>query len=145
MKRRLSALATLAKIQDRELDVRASRLIELQSQKQHLLQQHEELERRRIDESDVTLPEAMSYLGHFLNSVRSQEAEIARGGKLIDQKIETQRDEVLEIWQEYKTTRHLEEGILERLKSESDAIEQAQMEERSIIFHARTSLLVEPV
>jgi hypothetical protein len=143
MKRRLSALATLAKIQERELDVRASGLIELQSQKQLLLQQHDELERRRIDESYVTLPEAMSYLGYFLDSVHGHEAKIVRDGELIDRKIETQHDEVLKIWQESKTTRHLEEDILERLKSESDAREQAQMEERSVIFHARTSLLVE--
>ena len=137
MKRRAKAIAILAKLQRDELDREAGELNELRARQQSFTDAHNELERRRIEESDIDMPEAIPYLTRFLKSVREEEGRLQKASQEVDLQIERQKEIVTAVWQEGKTTQHLQDEVRAKLRRQREAQEQSETEERNIIRHNR--------
>lgn len=137
MKKRLAAIATLAKIQKHELETVSSELIALQAHRSELQKSRDELERKRIEEAGVWSIEAAPYIKTFLESIQKETSQIDQASKTVDERIEQTKTEVIAAWSETKKTDHLETNILQKLKKEQEDREQSQREERTIFEFGR--------
>lgn len=142
MKRRLATLATIARLDDRRLRQAAAELAPLQERIAGLEAEAQELDRRRVQESGVTMVEAMPYLGRFLATLRRERDRIAADRAATEQAAEAKRDEVLLAWRDLRSKEQLRDGILARGRQRVLLAEQAESDERGVQAHARLARLI---
>lgn len=141
MKRRLATLATIARLDDRRLRQAAAELAPLQARLAALATEAGELDRRRQQESAVTLVEAMPYLGRFLATLRREADRIAADRAAIEGAVEAKRDEVLQAWSDLRSKEHLRDALLARARHRVMQAGQAEADERGVMAHARQTRL----
>lgn len=141
MKRRLATLATIARLDDRRLRQAAAELAPLQARLAALATEAGELDRRRQQESAVTLVEAMPYLGRFLATLRREADRIAADRAVIERAVEAKRDEVLQAWSDLRSKEHLRDALLARARQRAMQAGQAEADERGVMAHARQTRL----
>ena len=141
MKRRLATLATLARLDDRRLREAAAELVPLQDRVARLAAEAQELDRRRQQESTVTLVEAMPYLGRFLVTLRRETDRIASDRVKADKAEDSKREQVLDAWRDLRPKESLQTKLLDHARLERLRVEQAELDERGVQAHVRRSRL----
>ena len=141
MTRRLATLATIVRLDDRRLRQVAAELAPLQARLAMLAAEADELDRRRQQESAVTLVEAMPYLGRFLATLRREADRMAADRAAIERAVEAKRDEVLRAWGDLRSKEHLRDALLARARQQAMQAEQAEADEHGVMAHARQTRL----
>lgn len=141
MKRRLATLATIARLDDRRLRQSAAELLPLQDKAARLDAEARELDRRRQQESAITLIEAMPYLGRFLATLKRETDRITQDRATLESAIDAKRQEVLAAWRDLRAKEHLQHRIHDRAQAVRIQAEQAEMDERGVLSHARRARL----
>ena len=141
MTRRLATLATIARLDDLRLQQAAAELAPLQARLAMLAAEADELDRRRQEESVVTLVEAMPYLGRFLATLRREADRMAADRAAIEQAVAAKHDEVLQAWSALRSKEHLRDALLARARQQALQAEQGEADERGVMAHARKTRL----
>lgn len=141
MTRRLATLATIARLDDRRLRQAAAELVPLQERLAGLEAEATELDRRRQQESAVTLIEAMPYLGRFLATLRRETDRITAARAAVETAVESKRDEVLDAWRDLRSKEQLRDALLARARTEALLADQTESDERGLQSHARRARL----
>lgn len=137
MTRRLSTLALLGRLYERELNLRAADLAALQGQASSLEAQQEELDRRRHEETAVEMIEAMHYTAQFLLTLRRERDRLSTEKEDIEKAVEAKREEVLEAWRDLRCNTQLRDTTSTRILEDSQRREQTEADERGVTDHAR--------
>lgn len=140
MKRRLKAIATLVRLQDRVLKAEAAALVEMQGRMSVIEASRSELDRMRREECAVTEPAAMPYVAKFLTTVHREDQRLGHAATILSGQMETRREAVLEAYRELKSTEHLEDRIRIDMGKAAEKKEQDEVSERNIVLHARRSM-----
>lgn len=142
MRRRLATLATVARLDDRRLRQHAAELAPLQDHAARLEAEARELDRRRHQESAVTLIEAMPYLGRFLATLRRETDRLSAERARVDRAVEAKRDAVLEAWRDLRAKEELQAALLSRARARVLQAEQEAADEGAVQAHARRARLI---
>lgn len=137
MSRRLKAIGTLVRLQDRALQAESPALAEMQTRMSVIEASRSELARMRREECAVTEPAAMPYVARFLSTVHREDRRLGSAAQVLSGQIETRRGAVLEAYRELKSTQSLDARIRSAATALADRAEQDEADERSIIRHAR--------
>lgn len=140
MRRRLATLALIARLDDRRLKQAVVELAPLQARAAALAEEQGELDRRRTEESAVTLIEAMPYLGRFLASLRREMDRIDAEGRAVAQAVDAKRDEVLAAWRDLRSKEQMQDAILAAARHSAAVADQAELDERAIQSYSRRDL-----
>jgi len=116
----------------------AGQLTTLQGQKAALEEQICELERRKVEEGNITLLEALPYLPHFLSDIRTEATRLGAAISQLEESIELKKEDVMQAWQETEKTNHLEVREKLAMRLEQERLEQMEADERSVIAYARS-------
>jgi uncharacterized membrane-anchored protein YhcB (DUF1043 family) len=137
---RKKTYALLARLHNRELEVQAKTLTDLQDGMARLEHDRDMLEKHRREGASVTMIEAMPYRGRFLNMMRKESLRITHEIEAVSSKIETQRQRVLGCYQEAKSSETLHDNICAERIASQNAQDQSQLEEQILLRDIRRQL-----
>ena len=107
MNRRIKALETLRRLEEREVTAISRDLTAAQGAQAQAQARVDALQARAQTEALTTAPEALPYIGRFLANLRREQARETKIARDLDQQIETLRQEVLQHFSAEKTFDYL--------------------------------------
>lgn len=128
MNRRIKALETLRRLEEREVTALSRDLTAAQGAQAQAQAQVDALQKRAQTEALTTAPEALPYIGRFLANLRREQARQTQIARNLDSTIETLRQEVLHHFAAEKTFDHLAQAqkteiLTNRTRSAEAALE----------------------
>ena len=130
---RKKTYALLARLHNRELEVQAKTLVDLQGEMARLEAERNLLEQRRKEGASVTMIEAMPYRGKFLDMMRQENVRISNDIDAMASHLEAQRNRVLLCYQDAKSSETLEENLHQKQLASQKTQDQAVIEEQILI------------
>jgi len=139
MNKRLKALATLTRLQDRVLQARSAELVNLQNMQNQVQASRDDLDRMRKEECGVESLEGMIYVGRFIANVRKEDARLQQAEMALEGHVRDKRREVMSAYRDLKSTGFLSDRIKDRIQDEAEHRDRVEIDERNIISYARSS------
>ena len=103
MNRRIKALETLRRLEERELNTLSRELNAAQGAQSQALGRIETLQQRAVTEASTTATEAIPYVGRFLANLRKEQTRETKISRELEGKIEGLRSEVMQRFATEKT------------------------------------------
>jgi len=129
MNRRIRAIETLRRLEERELDLLSRELCAVRDARIEAEARITELDRRASIEASSSLPEALPYIGRFLATIRREQSREAARARQLSGEIETLRDQVMTRFSSEKTYSSLNERLREAIRDARLHKEEAMIED----------------
>lgn len=129
MNRRIRAIETLRRLEERELDLLSRELCAVRDAKIEAEARITELDRRASIEASSSLPEALPYIGRFLATLRREQSREAARAQQLSGEIETLRDQVMVRFSSEKTYSSLNDRLREVIREARLNKEEAMIED----------------
>ena len=131
-KRRIEALQTLRRLEERQLDELARDLTQVQTAQAKALAQVDHLQERAIKEASTTAYEAMPYVGKFLANLRKEQTRANETAHQLQVHIDTLRSEVMVHFSAERAYDRLAATALSALREERRRKEESAIEDLTL-------------
>lgn len=129
MNKRIQALETLRRLEERELTALSQQLCAAQNARAEAEARIAHLDQRAAHEASSRETEALPYIGRFLATLRREQGREALRAQALGGQIEGLRDEVMDHFTREKTYDQLSQGLRRAMTAERSRQSEAALED----------------
>lgn len=129
MNRRIAALETLRRIEERGLTALAQELTGAQSAQAEALRRVDDLATRAVTEAQAQSLEALPYVGRFLATLRREQGRERHAAQALEGRIEGLRDQVIERFTAERRYGKLSDDLAAKITAERAKAVEAALED----------------